>query len=273
MNRLSLAPLTINDAGPLELIDAAAAGKFDAVGLRLLPPPDLQLPAEIVGNAPLQRAISRRLADTGISVFAATGFFLRPDTNGPVYAPALDCAARLGADYFVAVGYLPEEDRMAESFARLCDQAAGFGLKIALEFQPYGSVKTIGDAERILRRAARPNGAILVDALHLSRSGGAPSDVAKLAPDLIGFLQLCDAPKLAPPQDGLRQESRHGRLLPGEGALPLYELMDALPRDIPIDVEVPGPALARLPAAERAIRAADATRRFLDAYRRSRVAS
>jgi sugar phosphate isomerase/epimerase len=233
----------------------------------------MQLPAEIVGNAPLQRAISQRLADTGISVFAATGFFLRSDANESIYASALDCAAQLGADYFVAVGYLPDEDRMIESFARLCDEAAGFSLKIALEFQPYGSVKTIGDAERIVRRAARPNGAILVDALHLSRSGGKPSDVAKIAPELIGFLQLCDAPKLVPPQDALRQESRHGRLLPGDGALPLFELMDALPRDVPIDVEVPGPALAGLPFAERAIRAGDATRRFLDAYRSGRAGS
>jgi hypothetical protein len=34
MALLSLAHLTLIDAGPLELIDAAAVGGFDAIGLR-----------------------------------------------------------------------------------------------------------------------------------------------------------------------------------------------------------------------------------------------
>ena len=38
-SRLSLAPLTINEAGPLELISAAAAGGFDAVAMRVIGPP------------------------------------------------------------------------------------------------------------------------------------------------------------------------------------------------------------------------------------------
>jgi sugar phosphate isomerase/epimerase len=266
LNRLSLAPLTINEAGPLELIDAAAAGKFDGVSLRLLAPPDMVLPAEILRDPSLQRAIRERLAATGLSLFGATGFFLMPDIGLPEPEPALDCAARLGARSFLAVGYEPDEDRLVESVGRLCDAAARFGLEIALEFQPYGSVKRLSDAARILDRAARPNGTILVDALHLARSGGAPSDVAKIPRARIGYLQLCDAPLKSPPSQGLRQESRHGRLLPGTGELPLFELLDALPRDVEIDVECPGPALQGLHFAERARRAGDATRRFLAAH-------
>ena len=36
--RLSLAHLTVLDAHPLELVDAAVAGHFDAIGLRIDPP-------------------------------------------------------------------------------------------------------------------------------------------------------------------------------------------------------------------------------------------
>jgi sugar phosphate isomerase/epimerase len=266
LNRLSLAPLTINDAGPLELIDAAATGKFDGVSLRLLAPPDMVLPAEIVGDPRLQHAIRERLAATGLSLFGATGFFLMPNIALPDPGPALECAARLGAEYFLAVGYEPNEDRLVEGIGRLCDAATRVGLKIALEFQPYGSVKSLSDAARILDRAARANGTILVDALHLARSGGTPAEVAKIPRERIGYLQLCDAPTGSPSPDDLRQESRHGRLLPGTGELPLFELMDALPRDVEIDVECPGAALAGLPFAERARRAAEATRRFLAAY-------
>ena len=37
-SRLSLAHMTVLDAGPLELIEAAIAGGFDAIGLRVVPP-------------------------------------------------------------------------------------------------------------------------------------------------------------------------------------------------------------------------------------------
>ena len=54
--------------------------------------------------------------------------------------------------------------------------------------------------------------------------------------------------------DGSR-EARTGRLLPGEGVLPLAELVAALPEGAPLAVEAPCRATADLPAAERAKRA------------------
>jgi hypothetical protein len=46
--------------------------------------------------------------------------------------------------------------------------------------------------------------------------------------------------------------------------------MDALPRDVAIDLETPCARDRNLPAAERARRAGDATRRFLARYREGR---
>ena len=60
-------------------------------------------------------------------------------------------------------------------------------------------------------------------------------------------------------------EAREGRLPPGEGSLPLGDLLEALPADTSLSVEMPLPALetrARIAAAFTA------TRRLLD--RRSR---
>ncbi len=53
----------------------------------------------------------------------------------------------------------------------------------------------------------------------------------------------------------LIREARTGRLLPGEGALPLADLVAALPADLPLAVEAPCRATAELPAVERARRA------------------
>jgi sugar phosphate isomerase/epimerase len=53
----------------------------------------------------------------------------------------------------------------------------------------------------------------------------------------------------------LIREARTGRLLPGEGVLPLRELVAALPPGIPLAIEAPSRATADLPALERARRA------------------
>jgi hypothetical protein len=56
-------------------------------------------------------------------------------------------------------------------------------------------------------------------------------------PGLLTYVQLCDAPLAAPPDPV--HEARAARLLPGEGQLPLPDLLTALPDGIPVTVEAP----------------------------------
>ena len=77
-----------------------------------------------------------------------------------------------------------------------------------------------------------------------------------VTPDIAA--QICDAgPDMPGPGDtpALIREARTGRLLPGEGVLPLAELVAALPATLPLAVEAPCGATAALPAVERARRA------------------
>jgi hypothetical protein len=55
-------------------------------------------------------------------------------------------------------------------------------------------VKTVDDAVRIVEQAQHPAGAVLVDALHLRRSGGSPADLAAVPTRRLPYAQLCDAP-------------------------------------------------------------------------------
>ena len=99
---------------------------------------------------------------------------------------------------------------------------------------------------------------MLVDTLHFSRSGGIPAHVAQVDPALFRYAQICDAsPDMPGPGDTprLMREARTGRLLPGEGALPLAELVAAFPDTLPLAVEAPCRATAELPAIDRAKRA------------------
>lgn len=135
---------------------------------------------------------------------------------------------------------------------------AGCGLHVCLEFAIYTGVPTLAHAAHVVARSKRPNASVLVDALHFSRSGGLPAHVAQANPALFRYAQICDAsPDMPGPGDtpALIREARTGRLLPGEGALPLAELVAALPDGLPLAVEAPSRATAGLPALERAKRA------------------
>jgi sugar phosphate isomerase/epimerase len=82
--------------------------------------------------------------------------------------------------------------------------------------------------------------------------------VKQVDPALLRYVQICDATSEMPgPTDtpALIREARAGRLLPGEGALPLRELVAALPAGLPLAIEAPCRATAELPALERAKRA------------------
>jgi sugar phosphate isomerase/epimerase len=267
MNRLSLAPLTISEAGPLELISAAKAGGFDAVTLRLIGAPGIETTAPVAGDKALIAAIRQRLADNGIVAFGAAGIWLTPDAVVSRFDSALAAAAELGAVDFLAVGFDSDWPRLVANFAALCEAAASYGLRVSLEFMPYLPVRTVADAARLLHDADQPNGGIVVDALHLARSNGTPADIAGVDASRISYVQLCDAPRVRPATMERREESLRHRLYPGDGELPLFDLMDVLRPNVTIDLETPCAADAHLPFDERARRAGEAARRFLAAYR------
>jgi sugar phosphate isomerase/epimerase len=78
-------------------------------------------------------------------------------------------------------------------------------------------------------------------------------------------MQFCDVPAAIPPtMDEILAEARAERLFPGEGALDLVGLLRAVPRDLPLSVEVPTHTLARtMSASDRARRALASTRAVL----------
>ena len=89
---------------------------------------------------------------------------------------------------------------------------------------------------------------------------------------LIPLVHFCDAPP-RPADDrsveDLRRESRTARMLPGEGALWLPELLEVLSPDVAISVEAPSARHAHLPAGERARLACEATMKVLARARRA----
>jgi sugar phosphate isomerase/epimerase len=98
-----------------------------------------------------------------------------------------------------------------------------------------------------------------VDALHVQRCGVSLGALRAVDPALISYVQLCDAPLAAPgagpaSADAVH-EARAARLLPGEGRLPLRELLAALPDGLSVAVEAPRSGVGGGSPAEFAVRA------------------
>ncbi len=249
---LSLAHLTVLPAGPLELFDAAASPGFNAIGLGIQPPLPTDTITPVVGNLPLVREIKSRLSQTGISIVDVEAFWLMPHTSVEGLRPAMETAVELGARHVLIVGNDPDRARVTDRFAALCGMCAEFALRPMLEFIPYTYIRSLPEAHAFLAASGAVNSGILIDALHLSRSGGSPADIPQYPADLFSYVHLCDAPATPPAAEELRGEARGNRLDPGEGELWLKEFIKALPAGTPVAVEIPSTRHAYLAPAARA---------------------
>ena len=151
-----------------------------------------------------------------------------------------DMAGALGARSITAVdpfmGTVPL-DEMTEAFAQLCDRAADFGLLIHLEFLSWGPVPDPVTASDVVRLANRPNGGLVLDTLHLMRSGGLGS-LSRISVEQIFATQFCDGKATS---NGDPFTDAANRLWPGEGDFDLAAILQQIRRGgcrAPLGIEV-----------------------------------
>jgi sugar phosphate isomerase/epimerase len=245
--RYSLSFLTASRLPPCEAFHLAAETGYAMLGLRMLPaaPGGIAWPMH-ESPALLREALAARQA-TGLSVLDLEIIRINEGFNLDPYRPFLETGALLGARTVVVAGDDPDHARLAGNFATLCDAAAPYGLDCNLEFMPFSPLRTAAEALRVVVESGRPNGHVLVDALHVARSGTKLADIAEIPRERLSFAQICDA-AAAPELDdaSLIRTARAERMLPGEGGLDLRGLFATLPRDIPVSIEVPSDS--RVPA-------------------------
>ena len=256
---LSLHQLTALDATPLALIGMAGALGCSHVCLFT------HVPEAAAGRYPLVGAddvpaVKAALAGSGVAVSNLEVFPLDGATDPATFEAGLAAGAALGAPRATVHIHQATQEEAIARFGAFCEQAARHGIAAGLEFNAFSAVRDIASAEAIVRAAARPNGRLVLDCLHLARSGGTPRDVARAA-DLIDFVQLCDGPASVA-EDQRFREAVTERLLPGHGCFPLADILAALRPGTLVDVEVPqtsarkagASALARAEAAVAACR-------------------
>jgi sugar phosphate isomerase/epimerase len=263
---LGLAYLTIPDQPPPIAIATAAALGCANVGLRLLPAAPGGPFWPLASDAAMLRDTRAAIKDHGVAVFDLEVLWLGADFDVKSLEPFFSVAAELGAKAVLVAGTDPERARLIQSYATFCDAARPFGLTADLEFMPWTKVPNAKVALDIVQTANRPNGGILVDALHLARSGSTLDDIRAIPRELLHYVQICDAPAAIPTTiEGLLHTARRERLLPGEGDINLRDLFAALPHDLPVSLEIPNDVrIGTIGSREWARQAIAATLQVLD---------
>ncbi len=236
---------TIQPASLEVKIRAAAEAGFQAVELWFA---DIRAYQNAGGNLD---TIVKLLEETGLSVPSMIALHGWMDAYGDAYMRAMDecrdllrLAGQLGARAVVASPSVRMETRpldiedTAKRFQALMEEGRKVGVLPMMEFLGFTTkVYRVDHAWEIVKRTQDKEARIVLDPFHLWRGGSRLEDVPDLTGDRIGILHFNDVPATA-----RREESGDEvRVMPGDGHLPLKELVEEVVRrgyQGPISVEL-----------------------------------
>lgn len=263
---ISLEHLTVAPADPCQLLDIAATLGCPMVVVSVRATPGYTSPYDLVAHPEQVRDTARKATATGVAIRAVSSVRLIPDFDLDEVVRIMEVGAKLDARNVLVTGYDPDPLRTEDRFLQVCQRAGACGLGVILEPVSYSEINTLGRAAALAALAKSARVGLLVDVLHLYRSGGTVADIRAIDPGLILHAQISDGP-LRLDADKRIDESRWRRAIPGEGALPMLEFLRALPPGTPVGMEVPLKDLSDrgTSALERARLVFDATRRLVEA--------
>lgn len=186
----------------------------------------------------LRREMIAAMRDTGVRIGLAEGFSAKSDADVSAFAGDLDIFAELGAERLNAICMENDMAMATDQLGKLAGMAADRGMVFTIEFFPSEGINLFERALEVTGGIGRDKAKVLLDSMHFFRTGGTLAKLEAAGTDVIGYVQLADAPN-TPPGESYFMDAMFARQVPGAGELPLRELIAALPADMPISLEVP----------------------------------
>lgn len=267
MERLGIEHLSVFGLPPVAFVELAAdlGAPNLAVGLFSMPDNPFGYPAySLRDDAALRREMKAAMRDRGVAIVLGEGFVVRPGAGMRERARDVEVFAELGARRLNTVSMDPDLGRSFDEFAVVAEMAAAAGMESSVEFGPGLGTPDLATALAAVRHVGRPDFKLLIDTMHLARTGGTAADLAALDPALIGHIQLSDSLKTDRFATYM-EEAMYERMAPGDGELPLVDILAALPRHLNVGLEIPlrSEALAGVGPGERLGRCVAAARTVL----------
>jgi sugar phosphate isomerase/epimerase len=191
----------------------------------------------------LRRATIAAMRERDVAISLGEGCIIRPGSDIRDAAADMDIMAELGVERINTTSMDPDLARTLDQLGLFAEMAAARSMVSTLELCPALTIRDLGMAVDAVRHVGRADFTLLLDTMHLGRSGATGADVAALDPAMISYVQLCDAPRV-PSEPNYLKEATFERMVPGEGDMPLRDYLAAIPPSVTISLEVPLQAMA-----------------------------
>ena len=228
---VSLAAGVVQEFPPEDVVYAAAEAGFNAVGIWC----DLETwTNERTAN------VKSALTETGITALDLEVVWFKPGESTDTHNRFVDIAKTIGAKNILCVSSETDINRTKERFRHICQLTEGSDIRVVLEFLAITEIDTLEKALEVINDVNHPAGGVLIDALHLQRTGSCARDVADIDPNLLPYIQLCDASEALADEsfDGVLEDAIFLRKLPGQGQLPLDDLLKVVEANTPLSLEI-----------------------------------
>ncbi len=241
MDRLGIDFISVFGMPPVAFVELAAELGCAHIGLGAKPlvtNPGVYPDWSLLDDAALRRAVKSALVANGVSIAIGEACLLFPGGDVRDAEPVLDVLAELGAPCANIASLEQDRARSFDQCALFADLAAARGMRATVEFAPLMGVRDLAAARALIEHVGNPGFGILIDMLHVARSGATAADLAALGPGEVGHIQLCDG-LLDWTMESYVEEASAERLCPGDGEFPLADWLAALRDDVSIGLEIP----------------------------------
>jgi sugar phosphate isomerase/epimerase len=186
----------------------------------------------------LRREFLAAMGDRGVSISLGEGLLIAPGIDVRSYAADLDIMAALQIPRINTVSLEPDLARTFDELAVLTGLAAERNIVTCIEPVVGLSIADLPTALAAVEYVDRDEISLLIDTMHVARFGATAADLRSLPAHRIGYVQLCDT-TFQPGLKNYAEEAMYERLAPGEGELPLADMLAVLPDDCVVGLEVP----------------------------------
>ncbi|MBT4160739.1 MAG: TIM barrel protein, partial [Gammaproteobacteria bacterium] len=182
------------------------------------------------------------LDDTGVGLIDVEALWLQGDDRASDEQKLLvDVGISLGARNVLAVSRHDDYEASLSQFRELCEMA-GQDIRINLEFGEFSSIRSLASALDFIAAVDHPAAGVLVDLMHINRSGEALPDFNSA---VYSYVQVCDflqSSKTLTGMDYIEAAVDH-RCSLGEGEAADTDIESACRADMDVSLEIRSRAL------------------------------
>jgi sugar phosphate isomerase/epimerase len=186
----------------------------------------------------LRRDLLAAMDGRGVSISLGEGLLIAPGVDVRSYAADLDIMAELRIPRINTVSLEPDRARTFDELAALTELAAARGIATCVEPVVGLSIADLPSAIAAVEYVNRDEISLLIDTMHVARFGASADDLRSIPAERIGYIQLSDT-TMQRRMEHYAEEAMYERMTPGEGELPLLEMLAALPQDRVVGLEIP----------------------------------